>query len=164
MIAYGLLIAAIVGGYFLVGLYIAFRFGRFLWVYWLFWLGKRRDLYFMPSEERAYLLGVNLGGFCTCLVWILGPFGLYQARPLSGFECALPHLSLFWGAMSAYFAFPHLDRILPRWVVQFEAAHSAEEIILVQHHGQQRLQEFPKTFIQVISTPEGWDLWIMTEV
>jgi hypothetical protein len=148
--------------YYLLCLWWTIRTGRFLWAYWRFWRAERRDLYFIPRQERASLLGTNLGAMVVALVWMIGPFLVLQNNA-PAWGCAYLYFGLIAGFVIAFFLFPLLP-VHPPWVQRFEQNRSPEDIERIQGRGQALLQENPQAFLNAIRTQEGWDLWVMTVV
>lgn len=150
----------LMGSYYLACLYTALRFGQFLWAYGGFWIGYRRDLYFMPAEDHVHLLMVNWGGFTMSFMGILGPILLLVNLWISSL--------IFWGIALLFLVITIAAIIIwslgirPTWVTLFEQGRSQEDIAYIRHRGLLMLKYDPEPFERIIRSQEGWDLWVMT--
>jgi hypothetical protein len=151
------------GGYCLACLWLATRFGQYLWRYWRFWTGQQRELYLMPSRKRTNLLISNFIGAISSLLWMIYPLFLLNINPDSEiWVCCAPVVGIFPSVLLGAIFYPFLNA--PPWVTAFEARRSAADILHIQAKGRKLLQLHPKAFRTLIQSPEGWDLWVMTVV
>lgn len=142
--------------YALVGMIIFAIGSSELFVVALFYLGRRRDLYFKTGRDwhsRAREgLGLFLAGAGMSAGFIFSRFTFLLVVPF----CLVP----LWFMMTVQWV-----RIPPpAWVNRFEADRTSLEIDYIKLRGTLLLKRYPKIFPMMINSQDGWEAWIMTVI
>lgn len=127
-----------------------------------YYIGQRRDLYFLP-KERLWLFWQTAFGLMVGSLALVCQLARIETTTASA--CCPGLLIYLLGMATLWIFLPALAfRWQPPWVVRFEKELSPDDLHLFITNGTRMLQRYPGTFRRVINHAAGWEQWMMTVV
>lgn len=124
----------------------------------MFYMGRRRDLYFSTELRMMMIVRNNTStlivGVAILAALFVRPFGLWALLFGVGLVAAL----MIASSNTALVPFK------PNWLREFEANHHPLDIDLVKARGRWLMENYPNHFPKLIDSAEGWETWLLTVI